>query len=136
MSDENRSEFELERDGVRIRLAGSWQFVQEMGRKVMRDVGRDEPEAAEPAPPSSKHPRRHVLWIIRYGELMRRIYMAEQRDFAESPLHDVLDPDAIGTLHIDKSAFEELLPAVASGEKTIWAKLTEAGRRELEEGDR
>jgi hypothetical protein len=135
MSDENLSEFELERDGVRVELTGNWRFVQEMGRRVMRDVGRGSSEETEERASSTNHRRKHVLWIIRYGELMRRIYMASPRDFAKSPLAGALDPDAIGTLHIDKSAFDELLPAVASGEKTIWAKLTEAGRRELEDAD-
>lgn len=131
MSDESRSHFELERGGVRIELTGSWSFLQKMYRRIMRDVDRAAPKASDDSASTSRTPHDHVVWIIRCSDMMRRIYMAEGRHFAESPLHETLDPDVIGTLYTSKQAFQDLLPTVAAGETTIWAKLTEAGREEL-----
>jgi len=134
MSDDSRSHFELERGGVRIELTGSWSFIEHLYRRVMRDVERSDLERSRDSGSVRSTPLDRAFWIIRCSDMMRRIYMAELRDLEESPLSEVLDAESLGTLYIEKSAFEELLPNIAEGESTLWARLTELGRRELTEG--
>lgn len=130
MSDDSKSHFSFERGGVRVSITGDWAFVQRMYREILRDVDAARPGETSPAE-ALDHVHDHVVWIIRCSEMIRRIYMADASDFSSSPLRRALDPTALGTLYIDRDAFEGLLPDIADREETLWAKLTDAGRRQM-----
>lgn len=102
MSSDSRSHFQFECDGVRVEITGSWEFVERMYRRVMRDIDRARPTSESIQKPSQSDPRDHVVWIIRCTEMMRRIYMAETIDFEQSPFTRSLDPERVGTLYIGK----------------------------------
>lgn len=125
----SQSQFQFESNDVRIEIEGERSFVEEAYRRVMRDVdaareGDADPRAREPA-------RDEVVWIIRCTPMMRRIYMAESLDLEESPVADVLDVDHLGTAYLDAESFDVLLPTLRDRDDTLWAELTEAGRRRI-----
>lgn len=135
MSEESRSHFKFECDGVEVEITGSWTFVERMYRQIMRDIDRARPAEESIQTPDPSSSSEHLVWVISCSDMMWRVYMTESIDFAGSPLGRSLDPDAIGTLYIDKASLPKLLPQVADREETLWAKLTEAGRRRIAGAD-
>lgn len=135
MSRDSRSHFKFECDGVSVEITGTWRFVEQMYRRVMRDIDRARPPEESIQSPKQSPPRDHVVWIIRSSDMMRRIYMADSDDFDRTAIDRAIDPERVGTLYIGKRAFDELLPEVSKREETLWAELTEAGRKKIVGGE-
>ncbi|MFB6375134.1 MAG: hypothetical protein ABEN55_18895, partial [Bradymonadaceae bacterium] len=120
MSEESRSQFRFKCDGVEVEITGSWEFVEQMYRQIMRDIDRARPpkDSIQNNDPSASQ-RNRLVWVISFSDMMRRVYMTEPGEIRNSLLGRALDPDKIGTLHIDKESLSELLPRVADREETL-----------------
>ncbi len=140
MAEDSHSEFRFECEGIEVEIRGSREFVETMYRQIMRDIDRARPadESIQPDPPASSSspapPDEHVVWVVSRDEMIQRVYMTEAANVEASPLGRALDAERIGTLYTDAEGFEGLLPRVADREETLWAKLTEAGRRRISGG--
>jgi hypothetical protein len=134
MSADETIRFQFNFRGVEIEISGEDEFVDEMYRELMRDIQAarqclDEPEE-EVAPPDAA-PEDLPVWIHRCSEMMRKIYMTNAESMQGSILARVLDFSLLRTLYVDKYVFDSFLPTLA-GEHTLWAELTDEGRRTID----
>jgi hypothetical protein len=135
MASDSESRFHFECEGIEIEITGDRAFVEKMYRQIMRDLDRARPsdesiQSDSSAPREGPYSNR-VVWVISCSEMLQRVYMTEASNIEDSPLGRALDPERIGSLYIDREAFTDLLPDVADREATLWAQLTEAGRRRI-----
>lgn len=153
MSSEDTTHFQLNVNGISLELSGEREFVQMMYRKIMGDleIARSrmlstqqrvsEPEdrsvaavkrrlkAKQSAPAV---PQDHVIWLHRCNEMVHKIYMASTDHLENAPMFAQLRPEAIRTLYIQDPLLSRALPTFERGQ-TLWAELTEAGRRKIAE---
>ena len=129
----SRSHFQFECEGIRVEISGDERFVEKMYRQIMRDIdaARPDDESIQSRRPRAQTPHDQVVWLVRAGEMMRRIYMTETRNLQDSPVTRLLDAERIGTLYADKETFERLFPDIQRREETLWAELTDEGRRRI-----
>ena len=132
----SRSHFQFECEGIEVEISGDWRYVEKMYRRIMRDIDAARPreesiQSQGPEGPRTKTPSDHVVWIVRFDPMMRRIYMTESKDMQASAVTRRLDPERIGTLYVEKETFKELFPHIHQREETLWAELTEEGRRRI-----
>lgn len=76
-----------------------------------------------------------VVWLVRCGELMQRIFMARSSDIDQTIIGDVLREEALHSLYVPSSLFDEAFPNMASSTSTVWGQLTDAGRIEMDASD-
>lgn len=130
MSSDEKVRFQFNFRGVDIEIAGERQFVDEMYQELMRDIeaarrgmANDEAEAAIPD-------EDNLIWVHRCSDMMRKIYMATPDDVRFTLLSNSLNPAHLSTLYVDKHVFDRFLPNLAD-EHTLWAELTEEGRKKI-----
>jgi hypothetical protein len=135
MASDSESRFHFECEGIEVEITGDRAFVEKMYRQIMRDLDRARPseesiQSDDPDEPEGPYSNR-VVWVISCSEMLQRVYMTEAANIEASPLSRALDPEGIGSLYIERDTFADLLPDVADREATLWAQLTEAGRRRI-----
>lgn len=142
MSDDERTRFRFECEGIEVELAGDDAFVERMYRRLMRDIdaarGPDAPDASDPgeAEPAPDDPREgHVVWLIRCDDMMRRVYMIDPMHFRDSILDRCLDDGGIDSLYIERDTMKEFLPDIVDQHRTLWAELTETGHDKIADSD-
>jgi hypothetical protein len=76
-----------------------------------------------------------VVWLIRNGPLMQRIFMSDVSVIEASPVGHLLRGDALHTLVGTSEAFDRVFAEVASESSTVWGKLTDAGKQRMDQTD-
>jgi len=141
MSTDKTDHFQLNLNGIQLEISGERSFVQHMYREVMRDLEEARRRALEAKRRSGNkkkrvqrrsNPEANVVWLHRVSDMVHKIYMASHNDLDDSPLFDVLDRSALGTLYVEDNLLPRALPRFARGQ-TLWAELTSVGRRKIAE---
>jgi len=134
---------EAARKGLRQRNAGHGDDTAETRDGEPRSKTRgnmvrsvDSSNTSGPTPEASdaKHDAT-VVWLVRCGELMQRIFMARSSDIDQTIVGDVLREEALHSLYVPSSLFDEAFPKMASSTSTVWGQLTDAGRIEMDASD-
>ena len=71
-----------------------------------------------------------VVWVHRCGEMMHKIYMSSPKEIARAQILRSLDTNLLNVVFAEEDLIALILPAVERGH-TLWAELTEAGRRRI-----
>ena len=143
MSDEKTTRFHFVLSGVELEIAGDRGFVEAMYKQIMQDIeearqavasGRRPQGAEAPASPKRRARAiggRKVVWIHRTSEMMHKIYMSSPDEISAAPVLRNFDTSRIAAIYAEK----ELVRLVVRDDpgQTLWAELTEAGRRKIAE---
>jgi hypothetical protein len=141
MSDENSTHFQFRLGGIGLEIEGDREFVEQMYRRVMRDIesvrkrvaARRAEEEAPPRPEADDSiRRRQILWVHRCTPMMHKIYMSAPAEVDESPLLRMFETTRLNVIFADRDSFEQILPGGGAGQ-TMWAELTEKGRQRIAE---
>lgn len=137
MSDENSTHFQFRLGGIELEIEGDREFVERMYARIMQDItaaGKelDAAEAREAKKGDGPHDVRHrqILWVHRCSPMMHKIYMSSPGTLDPSPLFRFVDLAKVGIVFADKGVFEMVLPTANKGQ-TVWAELTEAGKKKI-----
>jgi hypothetical protein len=128
--DEETVRFQFNFRGVEVEIAGERSYVDEMYQELMRDIEAARRGASEREEVTAFPSEEKVVWVHRCSDMMRKIYMATTDDLGFTFLSKVLRPEALGAVYVDKHVFNDFLPNIA-GDRTLWAELTEEGRRKI-----
>ncbi len=140
MSDENSTHFQFALAGIELEISGDRKFVERMYRTIMHDIElARKGETPKGPPPEVQEERRReqidkkkreVVWVHRCSEMMHKIYMSSPTEIARSPLLRAFDTSKLGVVYAEKALVGMVLPKTERGQ-TLWAELTEAGRRRI-----
>ncbi len=101
---------------------------------MVRSMDSSGPSPHAPDASDAKHDAT-VVWLVRCGELMQRIFMARSSDIDRTIVGDVLREEALHSLYVPSSLFDDAFPDMASSTSTVWGQLTDAGRLEMDASD-
>lgn len=135
MSSGETTHFRFNLHGLDVEISGDIRFVDQMYREVMSDIQsfRTSIEAAAHSDRSPHaEPAETPIWIHRCSEMMRKIYMTNAQTMRQTMLAPLLDLTLLRTIYIDKSVFDAFRPVLAD-ESTLWAELTDEGRRTIQQ---
>lgn len=151
MTDEKTTRFHFVLGGVELEISGDRCFVESMYKRIMQDIdearrstsvdadatraiSREAVAEAEAAP--KKRARsvagKAVTWIHRTSEMMHKIYMSSPGEVAMAPVLRAFDTSRISAIYAEQDAVRLVVPDSSPGH-TLWAELTEAGRRKIAE---
>lgn len=134
MSDENSTQFQFRLGGIELEISGDRDFVERMYGRVMRDIEAARRSlATEAAQQEAEGARdKQILWVHRCSPMMHKIYMSSPAELDRSLLMRQFETTEVNIVFADKDVFERVLPSVEKG-ATLWAELTEQGRRRIAE---
>jgi hypothetical protein len=103
----------------------------------------DHEPSSQPSAPSGRIETPHtpatqdpdVVWLIRNGPLMQRIFMSDVSVVESSTVGRLLRGDALHTLFATSESFDRVFGEVASESSTVWGKLTDAGKKRMDQTD-
>ena len=138
MDEKEYTRFRLNLPEFSVELAGEKEFVEELYRKVYRDLlpllSSSAPTQAviDPAPvePES-HPRHDYTWIYSCTPHYNKVYVAENSVLTHSVVGHYLDPRRIRRVYLDRKR-SQLFSEFSEGNRTLWAEITPEGRRMIE----
>ncbi len=134
MSDENTTHFQFRLGGIELEISGDRGFVEQMYSKVMADIEAARRGSAgtadQPAASAGAEPR--IVWVHRCTEMMHKIYMSSPIELSRSEVFRNVDTESLGIVYASREALEAILPGGGRGH-TIWAELTERGRKKIAE---
>ena len=155
MSDKEHTRFRLNLPHFSIELSGDREFVEELYRKVYRDllplieagansgatipVTQSAPAQTSastiPAGPeaSSKLPRNDYTWIYNCTPHYNKVYVVENQLIWHTYYGRILDPRRLRRIYVDRERKSKLFHELAAGNRTLWAEITPEGRRMIEE---
>jgi len=138
VSEEEYTKFRLNLAQFDIELAGEKTFVEELYRKVYRDLlpllstASPSAEDVDPKPQEPSAAARHdYTWIYNCTPHYNKVYVVENAVINHSVFGRIIDPRRLRRMYIDRTklpVFKEL----ASGNRTLWAEITPEGRRMIE----
>ncbi|MDX9719950.1 MAG: hypothetical protein RBU37_04320 [Myxococcota bacterium] len=138
MDDSNYTRFRLNLAQFSVELAGEKNFVEELYRKVYRDLlplintPKPGPEAITPQPVDNKaNPGQDYTWIYSCTPHYNKVYVVENSVLVHSIFGRHLDPRRLRRIYLDR-ANSPLFRDLASGNRTLWAEITPEGRRMIE----
>lgn len=134
MSADDPIQFQFSFRGVDIEISGESAFVDEFYRELMRDIqaARECLESSAEDPPDPKAMLNETpIWVHRCSDMMRKVYMTNADTMEQTILTHLLNFPHLRTLYINKQVFDSLLPTLTR-EYTLWAELTEEGRRTIQ----
>ncbi len=136
---EDTTQFQFSLAGIELEISGERKFVEKFYRRIMKDIEASrtwiaaEPSAEEDDPrPRSHETDEPVIWVHRCTDMMHKIYMSSPREVSRARVLRAVDTDHVSVVFADDHMVEKVLPAVERGH-TLWAELTEAGRRRIAE---
>ncbi len=141
MSDGNYTRFRLNLQFFTIELAGEKTFVEELYRKVYRDLlpllntPKPTEAAIDPKPEESPSKARlEYTWIYSCTPHYNKVYVVENAIMTHSIFGRVLNPKSIRRIYIERNPESaHLFREVSAGNRTLWAEITPEGRRMIEE---
>ena len=139
MSEQEYTRFRLNLSHFSVELAGEKTFVEELYRKVYRDLlplmANPQPsqEQIDPSPQEPKSfPRLDYTWIYSCSHHYNKVYVIENSVIAKSIFGHTLDPQRLRRVYVDREHQGRLFKELAAGNRTLWAEITPEGRRMIE----
>lgn len=133
MDDETTIRFQFDCEGIQVDISGERAFVDEMYRRLMRDIETVRQKAADRrADDDEGAPAPELFVLQRCGELMRTIYLVTADDLVGIGPLSPIDLAQLETVYVEKSLFDQFSREDSSIE-TLWSQLTEAGMEKLGE---
>ncbi|QDG53987.1 hypothetical protein FIV42_25575 [Persicimonas caeni] len=130
MSSEETVRFQFNFRGVQVEISGERRFVDEMYQELMRDIEAARLGASERKDELKLPDDEGLVWVHRCSSMMRKIYMATTDDIGFTLLSNALDARQLSSIYVDKQVFDRFMPNIAK-DRTLWAELTEEGRRTI-----
>lgn len=140
MSNDEYTKFRLNLSQFSVELAGEKTFVEELYRKVYRDLlpllstSQPTPKAIDPKPAEPRsYSRLDYTWIYACTPHYNKVYVVENSVITHSIFGRVLDPQRLRRVYLDKPKGGRLFSELSAGNRTLWAEITPEGRRMIEE---
>ena len=130
MSSEETVRFQFNFRGVQVEISGERHFVDETYHELMRDIEAARRGAEQRRGELELPVDGAMVWVHRCSDMMRKIYMASCENSALSLLDNAIDVDHLENIYVEKRLFDAVMPLVAK-DGTLWAELTEEGRRTI-----
>lgn len=138
---DDTTHFQFSLSGIELEISGERSFVEKFYRRIMKDIeaSRSWAPTDSKAAPKSEDPRPRsnateepVIWVHRCNEMMHKIYMSSPGEVSKATILRAVDTDFVSVVFADDELVERVLPSIERGH-TLWAELTEAGRRRIAE---
>ncbi|OIP41857.1 MAG: hypothetical protein AUK47_05750 [Deltaproteobacteria bacterium CG2_30_63_29] len=139
MEEKEYTKFRLNLQQFSVELAGEKTFVEELYRKVYRDLlpllstPEPTPKEIDPAPAEpASYARLDYTWVYKCTPHYNKVYVIENGVVTHSVFGRYVDPRRLRRIYLDHTK-PPLFSELSSGNRTLWAEITPEGRRMIEE---
>ena len=137
MTAPKRTRFLINLPGFTAELEGERKFVEDLYRKISRDVGpfiaagneaRRKADSSPEEDSSIGHARGGgYTWVYLCTELFNKVYVVDNSVLDNSALGRFVDPDRVRRVYLNNEGTAKLT-GLTSGSRTLWAEFTDEGR--------
>ncbi len=134
MTTPQRTRFSINLAGFTAELEGERTFVEDLYRKIVRDVGpliaagSDPQKARREAPKAAPTaPRGGYTWVYLTTHLFNKVYVIDHTAFEASVLGRYFDVRQVRRVYLNAERTAQA-SGLTAGSRTLWAEFTEEGK--------